>query len=183
VTDEDIPLEDPRGFTRDGFHRTRWWYSYPWRQTRPWLPRWGWGDDEFCNPTWYLITPLGEIVIRYRRGPISKVEGSCAMCRAFENYKETRYKDWTGLLADTVYAMPEPRPLRVTVWPPARRFVRARDVQIHGVGWTMTWRKRFKDWDLGHAEEMVRDYLRCQYDQDIRGLSVLRLDVEWKDTL
>jgi hypothetical protein len=185
LTDEDIELADPRGFTKEGYHADRWWYHYPWTWTRPWLPRFGWGCDEYCNPTWYLIGPfLGGIVVRYRRGPVRRFEdGPCEMCRAFDTQRE-RYRTWTELLAATVRQRPTPLPLKVTVWPPVRSIARARDIQIHGVGWTMTWRKRFKDWDPAHVEHMVRDYLRCLYELDgIMGLALLRLEIEWKDTL
>lgn len=172
--------QDPRGWCKDGYHRDRWWYSFPWRQTDWWRPRWGWGSDEYCNPTWYLITPLGEIVVRYRRGPISRVEDSCDVCKAF-NSEPPRFKDWGELLAATVHQWPKSLPLKVTVWPCLHPFSRGRDVQIHGVGWTMTWRKRRKDWDPAHVEYMVRDYLRCLYGDSLRGMALLRLDVEWKE--
>lgn len=174
--------DEPRGWRKDGYHANRWWYSFPWRQTRWWLPRWGLGADEYCNNTWYLITPLGEITVRYQRGPVRRFEdGPCQMCAAFDTEDRVRYKDWAQLLAATVHQWPEPKPLKVTVWPPSRHHSRSRDIQIHKVGWTMTWRKRFKDWDPAHVEEMVRDYLRCLYDGEVRGMAVLRLDIEWKD--
>jgi hypothetical protein len=178
--EEEIIEDTPRGFCRDGYHRERWWYSWPWRQTRWWLPRGGFASDEYCNPTWYLITPLGAIIIRYRRGPISRIEDSCEICKAFDA-EPSRFKDWNELLAATVHQWPKPLPLKVTVWPPGHPGARSRDVQIHGVGWTMTWRKRFKDWDPAHVEYMVRDYLRCLYGESMRGLALLRLDVDWKD--
>ena len=173
---------DPRGFTKDGYHRARWWYNYPWRWTRPYLPRYGWGSDEYCNPTIYLIGPLiGGVVIRYKRGPIrTDDDGRCAICQAFES-EPRPYKTWNELMADTVRQLPYAEPLKVTVWPEGHPGARTRDIQIHGVGWTMTWRKRFKPWDRAHAEHMVRDYLRCQYGASIRGMTLLRLVIEWKE--
>lgn len=186
MTDEDVDLEeygpDPRGFTRKGFHAERWWYEYPWTWTRPWLPRYGWGSDEYCNPTWYGILPLlGGVVIRYKRGPVrTDADGRCEICQAFEN-EPRPYESWTQLLAATIHQWPKSLPLRVTVWPEGHPGARTRDVQIHGVGWTMTWRKRFKPWDRDHAEHMVRDYLRCRYGESMRGLMLLRLEIEWRE--
>jgi hypothetical protein len=187
VTGEDVELEivegNPHGFTKDGYHADRWWYHYPWKWTRPWLPRYGWGSDEYCNPTWYGIAPLlGGIVIRFKPGPIrTEADGRCELCQAFEDEPKP-YSDWNSLLAKTVHQWPKALPLRVTVWPPLSKYQRVRDIQIHGVGWTMTWRKRFKDWDPSHVEYMVRDYLRCTYGESMRGLALLRLAVEWRDT-
>lgn len=52
----------------------RWWWSPPWKVTRPWLPRvqvFPTGGDEYCNPTVLVVLPLlGDVVVRYRRGPI-----------------------------------------------------------------------------------------------------------------
>lgn len=181
ATDEADQL-GPRGFTKKGYHTERWWYHYPWTWTRPWLPRCGWGSDEFCNPTIYLTgLLLGGVVIRYKRGPIrTETDGNCELCQAFENEPQP-FKDWDELLCATVHHWPKSLPLKVTVWPPANKHRKVRDIQIHGVGWTMTWRKRRKDWDPSHVEHMVRDYMRCQYGESMRGLALLRLEVEWKD--
>jgi hypothetical protein len=62
------------GWHGGAYHRTRWWWSPPWKVTRPWLPRWilyREGGDEWCNPTILIVLPLmGDVVIRYKRGPL-----------------------------------------------------------------------------------------------------------------
>ena len=61
------------GWYGGGYHRTRWWWNPPWKVTRPWLPRAGFypHGDEHCNDTLLIVLPmLGDVVIRYRRGPI-----------------------------------------------------------------------------------------------------------------
>lgn len=79
------PCDDSESFTTgwrsDGYHRRRWWYGFPWRYTRPWLPRTGRGADEYCNPTFYAVTPLGGVTIRYKRGKLRGwTEGVCQRC-------------------------------------------------------------------------------------------------------
>lgn len=58
------------GWRNEGYHRMRWWWSPPWKVTRPWLPRvlrFSHGD-EFCNDTILVVLPLlGDIVVRYRQ--------------------------------------------------------------------------------------------------------------------
>jgi hypothetical protein len=55
-------------------HRERWWYSPPWKVTRPWQSRvrlFPEGGDEYCNPTIMIVFPLlGDVTIRYQPGPI-----------------------------------------------------------------------------------------------------------------
>lgn len=62
----------------------RWWYAPPWKVTRPWLPRvklFPEGGDEYCNPTVLIVLPLlGDIVVRYKRGPARTQ--ACATCQA-----------------------------------------------------------------------------------------------------
>ena len=61
----------------------RWWYSPPWKVTRPWLLRMNVyrdGGDEFCNPTFVIVFPLaGDITVRYRRGPVRNI--ACDTCQ------------------------------------------------------------------------------------------------------
>lgn len=63
------------------YHRPRWWWSPPWKVTRPWLPRFARYEhgDEWCNPTALIVLPmLGDVVIRYKDGPLR--EKPCDAC-------------------------------------------------------------------------------------------------------
>ena len=70
------------GWQSDGsYHRKRWWWSPPWKVTRPWLPRVALypHGDEWCNGTFAVVLPLlGDVIVRYRRGPLR--EKPCDAC-------------------------------------------------------------------------------------------------------
>jgi hypothetical protein len=58
-----------RTFRKDGVYRRRWQWWLPWGVTRPWLPRWFYGADEWCNPSVCLvIPPFGCLVIFWHFG-------------------------------------------------------------------------------------------------------------------
>lgn len=82
------------GWYAGRYHRRRWWWSPPWKVTRPWLPRvllCRTGGDGWCNPTWSLVLPffLGDLVVRYRRGSLRTL--SCDDCIAESTYGFCRF--------------------------------------------------------------------------------------------
>lgn len=84
------PLDDDTfatGWQEWQYCRPRWWWSPPWKLTRPWLPCvhvHRKGSDEWCNPTVFMILPLflGSLTVRYKRKLRTRADGNCDACIA-----------------------------------------------------------------------------------------------------
>lgn len=92
---------------RSAIYRRRWQYHAPWTLTRPWLPRVARGADEWCNPSVYVVTPLGSVVVFWRPGSLrTEQDGPCADCLADD--ERDRAQGWNVIRDKTPYHCDDP---------------------------------------------------------------------------